>query len=196
MLGQVGKKSGNSYYCTQTYTRKPWKHLLLPPAHCLSLARQYQLLDWISAAVRTLLKSPLERYTQDSKPEEKLDFALYMVIATTTRESMAGEHNHLGNHPPFPPNFDNEPFYSQHAMCKKVWTEKWFFTVVHRIHNPSVPLPLSLVPGALEEIGHQGMNPKCKRSILTWLRESCGQVQKEEALILDAITTIGNMFTL
>ena len=111
----------------------------LHPAHCLHLARQYNLLDWISTPVRSLLESPLERYTTpDSK--DNLDFDLYMIIATA-KESIASERKRLGNHPPFPSNFDNEPFCAQHASCKKVWTEKWFFTIVRRIHHSTSPLP-------------------------------------------------------
>jgi len=62
----------------------------LHPAHCLYLARQYHLLDWITAPVRYLLASPLELYTQNSKPEEKLDFDLYIIIATA-KESITTE---------------------------------------------------------------------------------------------------------
>jgi aryl carrier-like protein len=39
------------------------------------------------------------------------------------------------------------------------------------------------------------MNVECKRSILTWLRESCMQVQKEENLIQETIDTVRNLFT-
>jgi hypothetical protein len=163
----------------------------LHPAHCLYLARRYNLLDWISAPVRNLLASPLERYTSDSR--DNLEFDLYMIIATT-KESIATERKRLGNHPPFPQNFDNDPFCAQHDICKRIWSEKWFFTIVRRIHHHTAPLPLSLVPEALEEIEHHGMNPECKRSILTWLRQSCVQVQKEEALIQEAITTVRNLF--
>lgn len=165
----------------------------LHPAYCLHLARQYNLLDWISTPVRSLLASPLERYTGTTDSREILDFDLYMIIATA-KESIATERKRLGNHPPFPPNFDNEPFCAQHESCKKIWAEKWFFTIVRRIHNPTSPLPLSLVPEALEEIEHRGMNPECKTSILTWLRQSCIQVQKEENLIRETVTTVQNLF--
>ena len=73
--------------------------------------------------------------------------------------------------------------------------KKRFFTIVRRIHHPTAPLPLSLVPEALEGIDHQGMNPVCKLSILTWLRESCGQVHQEENLIQEAVDTFGKLFT-
>ncbi len=166
----------------------------LHPAHRLSLAHRYNLLDWISAPVRSLLTSPLERYTPNTKAENKLDFILYTIIATT-KESIATERKRLGNHPPFPQNFDNEPFCSQHGVCKRVWTEKWFFTIVRRIHHPTTPLPLSLIPDVLEEIDHHGMNAACKRSILIWLRNSCIQVQKEENIIQETIDTVRNLFT-
>ena len=163
----------------------------LHPAHRLHLARRYNLLDWISTSVQSLLASPLERYTTDSK--DNLDFDLYMIIATA-KESIATERKRLGNHPPFPSNFDDEPFCAQHESCKKVWTEKWFLTIVRRIHHPTSPLPLSLVPEALENMEHRGMNPECKRSILTWLRQSCTQVQKEEKLIEETVTAVRNLF--
>ena len=163
----------------------------LHPAHCLRLAHQYNLFDWISTSVQSLLTSPLKRYMTDSK--DSLDFDLYMIIVTA-KESIATERKRLGNHPPFPSNFDNEPFCAQHESCKKVWTEKLFFTIVCRIHHPTSPLPLSLVPEALEEMEHCGMNPECKRSILTWLRQSCTQVQKEEILIQETVTTVRNLF--
>jgi hypothetical protein len=159
----------------------------LHPAHCLHIARQYSLVDWIAAPIRTLLSSPLEQYTHDSK--DILPFDLYQIIATT-KESISLERKRLANHPPFPPNFDNEPFCTQHDSCKKVWTEKWFLMMVRRIHNPTAPLPLAMVPDTLEAIDHRGMNLECKRSILTWLRESCAQVQKEETIIQGAITTV------
>ena len=166
----------------------------LHPAHSLSLARRYNLLDWISAAIRNLLDSPLERYTRNTATEERLDYDLYIIIATT-KETIMMERRRLGNHLPFPPNFDNEPFCVQHNACKRVWTEKWFLTLVRRIHHPTTPLPLSLVPEALEEIDHHGMNPVCKHSILTWLRESCTQVQKEENLIQETVATVRELFT-
>jgi hypothetical protein len=166
----------------------------LHPAHSLSLARKYQLLDWIAHPVQNLLASPLERYAHDN-PTEKLDYDIYMIIAMA-KESIATECKRLGNHPPFPPNFDDtEPFCAQHNTCKRVWTEKWFFTIVRRIHHPTTPLPLSMVPEVLAEMDHRGMNPECKRSILTWLRDSCIQVQKEENLIRETIATVCNLFT-
>ena len=79
------------------------------------------------------------------------------------------EHKHLGNHPPFPPNFDNEPYCSQHNTCKRIWTEKWFFTIVRRNHHPTAPLPLALIPEALEFLEHYRMNAVSKLSILIWL---------------------------
>jgi len=168
----------------------------LHPAHSLSLARQYHLLDWVSAPVQTLLAAPLGRYTHHGNPAvEKLDYDVYMIIATA-KESIATERKRLGNHPPFPPNFDEEPFCAQHNTCKRVWTEKWFFNLVRRIHHPTTPLPMSLVPEVLEEIDHRGMNGVCKQSILTWLRDSCVQVRKEENLIEETIATVRNLFTL
>jgi hypothetical protein len=137
----------------------------LHPAHCLSLACQYRLLDWITTPVQNLLAAPLERYTINSNPAEKLDYEVYMIIATA-KESIAMERKRLGNHPPFPPDFDNEPFCIQHSSCKRIWTEKWFFNLVRRLHHPTTPLPLSLVPDVLEEIDHRGMNAECKHSIL------------------------------
>ena len=70
----------------------------LHPAHCLHIARQYSLLNWIAAPIRTLLSSPLKRYTHDSK--DTLPFDLYQIIATT-KESISLEWKHLANHPPF-----------------------------------------------------------------------------------------------
>jgi hypothetical protein len=163
----------------------------LHPAHRLYLAHRYNLVDWISDPIRQLLAAPLERYIKED--QDHLAFDLYMIIATA-KESIAAERKRLGNYPPFPPNFDNEPFCDQHQSCKKVWVEKWFYTMLRRIHHPIDPLPLSSVPDALEAIDHQGMNPECKRSILTWLRQSCVQVQKEEGLIQETITTVRNLF--
>jgi len=164
----------------------------LHPAHSLSLARKYHLLDWISAPVQTLLATPLGQY--NGNPAERLDYDVYMIIATA-KESIAMERKRLGNHPPFPPNFDNEPFCTQHKTCKRVWTEKWFFNLVRRIHHPSTPFPLSFVPEALEEIDHHGMNAACKQSILAWLKDSCIQVQKEQNLIEETIARVHNLFT-
>ena len=164
----------------------------LHPAHRLYLAHRYNLVDWISDPIRKLLAAPLERYVKEDK-DHHLEFDLYMIIATA-KESIAAERKRLGNHPPFPPNFDNEPFCDQHESCKKVWVEKWFYTMLRRIHHPIDPLPLSSVPDALEAIDHRGMNPECKHSILTWLRQSCVQVQKEEGLIQETITTVRNLF--
>ncbi len=59
----------------------------LHPAHSLSLACQYQLLDWISAPIQILLASPLECYTKDSKPEENMDFDLYMIIRNPLQQN-------------------------------------------------------------------------------------------------------------
>ena len=113
----------------------------LHPAHCLSLARRYHLQDWVPSSVKILLNSPLERYTDDRDPNRWLDYDLYMIIATA-KESIAAERWHLGNHPPFPPNFDDEPYCPQHITCKRIWTEKWFFHLVRRLHHPTNLLPL------------------------------------------------------
>ncbi|KAF8801473.1 hypothetical protein BYT27DRAFT_7114899 [Phlegmacium glaucopus] len=163
----------------------------LLPAHRLYLARQYNLLDWVPSPIRILLSAPLEQYTTDSK--DHLDFELYMIIATA-KESIAAERKRLGNYPPFPKNFDDEPFCAQHGTCRKVWSEKWFCVILRRIHHPVDPLPLSSIPEALEGMEHRGMNLECKRSILTWLKESCDQVQKEEVVIQATIATVCKLF--
>jgi hypothetical protein len=163
----------------------------LKPEHQLYLARQYTQLDWISGPIRALLASPLDQYTQVDK--DHLDFELYTIIATA-KESIAVERKRLGNHPPIPNNFDNGPFCAQHQTCKKVWIEKWFYVIVRRIHHPTNPLPLFLIPYALQETDHRGMNKDCKEFILSWLRDSCNQVQKEEYLIESTIETVRNLF--
>jgi hypothetical protein len=86
----------------------------LHPAQSISLARQYQLLDWIAQPVQNLLAS-LEQYSHSNNPSDMLDYDIYMVIATA-KESIATERKRLGNHPPFPPNFDGEPFCTQHHI--------------------------------------------------------------------------------
>jgi hypothetical protein len=168
----------------------------LQPAHCLYLARRYNLLDWVPAPIRILLSAPLERYrdyTGTDGNKNNLDFELYMIIATA-KESIAVERKRLGSFPPFPKDFDNEPFCAQHATCKKIWSEKWFYVILRRIHHPVDPLPLSLVPNALEELEHRGMNPECKRSILTWLTGSCNQIQTEENIIQATIAEVCTLF--
>lgn len=164
----------------------------LHPAHCLYLARRYNLLNWVPTHIRTLLSAPLQQYHECIK--DNLDFELYAIIATA-KESIVTERKRLGNFPPFPKNFDDEPFCTQHGICKKVWSEKWFCVILRRIHHPCDPLPLSLVPEALEKLEHRGMNPECKRSILTWLTNSCDQVQKEETIIQETIATVCTLFT-
>ena len=164
----------------------------LQSAHCLYLAQRYNLLNWVPTHIRILLSVPLERYTEDNK--HSLNFELYTIIATA-KESIAAERKRLGNFPPSPKNFDDEPFCAQHGICKKVWSEKWFCVILRRIHHPVDPLPLSSIPKALEELEHRGMNPECKRSILTWLTESCDQVQKEETIIQATIAAVCTLFT-
>ena len=161
----------------------------LQPAHCLRLARRYNLLNWVPSPIRILLSTPLERYTNG----DNLDFEIYTIIATA-KESIAVERKRLGNFPPFPKNFDDEPFCAQHAICKKVWSEKWFCVILRRIHHPVDPLPLTSVPNALEELEHRGMNPECKRSIITWLKESCNQIQTEEIIIQATIAEVCTLF--
>jgi hypothetical protein len=164
----------------------------LKPAHCLYLAQRYNLVNWVPTHIRTLLSAPLERYTEGNK--HSLNFELYTIIATA-KESIATERKRLGNFPPFPRNFDDEPFCAQHGICKKVWSEKWFCVILRRIHHPVNPLPLSSVPKALEELEHRGMNPECKRSIISWLTDSCDQVQIEETIIQETIAAVRTLFT-
>jgi len=164
----------------------------LHPAHCLRLARQYGLTNWIEDPIRILLGAPLERYTQDS--ENNLDFELYMLIATA-KESIATARKLLRNHPPFPRNLDNGPFCAQHTTCKKVWIEKWFFVLTRRIHHPSEQFPLILIPQTLEIMDHRGMNPECKEFFLKWIRESLSYlIHREEDLIQETIATVRNLF--
>ena len=173
------------------------EQLLLPqfklhPAQRLYIARRYGLLNWISSPIRELLASSFEKYAQDS--ENQLGFNLYVIIATA-KESIATERKRLGNHSPFPQNFDDGPFCigAQHETCKRVWAEKWFFQVVRRIHHPTTPIALSMVPQLLEEMEHRGMNPECKEFLITWLKQS-SHIQKEEDLIEETIDKVRNLF--
>ena len=164
----------------------------LHPAHHLRLAKQYGLLDWIEIPIQMLLTAPLERYTEES--QDTLDFRLYMVIATT-KESIEKARKILANHPPFPANADNTPFCPQHATCKKIWIEKWFFTLGRRIHHPSEHFPLILIPSALKNMDHRGMNAECKKYILEWIDATLSYlIHKEEDLIQEAIATVRSMF--
>jgi hypothetical protein len=52
-----------------------------------------------------------------------------------------------------------------------------------------------LVPEALEETEHRGMNQVCKDSIITWLRNSCVQVRREEDLIEATIAAVRKLFS-
>lgn len=171
----------------------------LHPAHRLHLARQYHLLDsnWINVPIRMLLGSPLERYKNDdtSKDSDKLDFNLYMLIATT-KESIATARKVLANHPPFPTDSDNTPFCPQHATCKRVWIEKWFLVLGRKIHHPSEYFPLVLIPEELKNMEHRGMNPDCKKHVLEWIDNTLLYlIRKEEDLIQETIATVHTMFT-
>ena len=164
----------------------------LHPAHRLHLARQYGLLDWIDTPIRMLLEAPLERYTEES--QDTLDFKIYMIIATT-KESIAKARKVLANHPPFPADTDITPFCLQHVACKKVWIEKWFLTLGRRIHHPSEHFPLILIPDALKDMDHRGMNPECKKYILEWIDATFSHlIRKKEDLIQEAIATVHDMF--
>jgi len=164
----------------------------LQPAHCLYLARRYELVDWIPAAVRVLLSIPLERY--HNGVEMPLDMELYILIANA-KESISLERQRVSNFPPFPKDFDNGPFCDQHSQCKRVWTEKWFFIISRQIHQITEPLALSRIPAALDKIDHRGMNPDCWKSILDWLKgDGAFQLQKEEQLIQGAITAVRTLF--
>ena len=164
----------------------------LRPAFCLYLARRYNLLNWVPIHIQTLLSSPLLQYIESIT--DNFDFELYTIIATA-KECIEIERKRLGNFPPFPKNFDDQPFCTQHGICKKVWSEKWFCVISRHIHHPVDPLPLSSVPKALLEQDHQGMNPECKRSIMNWLMDSCDQVQKEETIIQETIAAVCTLFT-
>ena len=165
----------------------------LKPAHRLYLARRYDLVNWIPDSVRILLSIPLERY--HIGVETPLDIELYMLIAKA-KESIALERRRVGNFPAFPKDFDNGPYCTQHNQCKRIWIEKWFFIISRKIHQITDPLSLSLIPAALEQIEHRGMNPECRRSILDWLKEDgAPQVQKEEQLIQETIIAVLTLFT-
>ena len=73
--------------------------------------------------------------------------------------------------------------------------EKWFLSIISRIHHPTTPLPLSLIPEVLEELEHCRMKPECKQSIIAWLQESCLHIQREENLIEETIATVRGLFT-
>ena len=163
----------------------------LHPAHALYLAQKYNLGNWIEGSIQRLIASPLERYTNEST--DTLPFTLYQIIATA-KEAISLDRMRLANHPPFPPHIDGQPYCSYHETCKRVWTEKWFYSMGRRIHNPTSPLPLLKIPDALEAMDHPGMNPECKVSILTWMRQSCAGVQREETTIQEVITTVRDMF--
>jgi len=163
----------------------------LHPVHCLCLARKYGLQDWIKIPIRMLLGDPLECYTEAN--QDNLDFQLYMLIATT-KESIAKAQKVLTHHPPFPADADNTPFCPQHATCKKVWIEKWFLTLGRRIHHPSEDFPLILIPEALKNMDHRGMNLECKKYILEWMDATLLYlIRKEEDLIQEAVAIVRSM---
>ena len=66
--------------------------------------------------------------------------------------------------------------------------------MVATTHNPTSPLPLLKIPDALEALDHPGMNLEYKLSILTWMRQSCAGVQREEIVICGVIATVRDMF--
>ena len=164
----------------------------LHPVHRLRLAQQYSLQDWIEIPIRMLLAAPLERYTEPD--QNNLDFGLYMLIATM-KESIAKARKVLAHHPPLPPDVDNAPFCPQHATCKKVWVEKWFLVLGRRIHHPSEDFPLILIPEALKDMDHRGMNPECKEDILQWMNANLLYlINGEEDLIQQAVATYRSIF--
>ena len=163
----------------------------LHPVHRLRLAQKYGLQDWIEIPIWMLLGAPLERYTEAN--QDNLDFQLYMLIATT-KESIAKAWKVLAHHPPFPADADNTPFCPQHATCKKVWIEKWFLTLGRRIHHPSEDFPLILIPEALKNMDHRGMNLECKKYILEWMDATLLYlIRKEEDLIQEAVAIVRSM---
>lgn len=131
----------------------------------------------------------LYQQTLSTGERKYLGFNLYTIIACA-KESISQERQRLGNHAPFPRNFDDGPFCTapQHAACKRVWTEKWFLIMVCRIHAVD-PLPLSDVPDALEAMDHKGMNLGCKGFILSWLRAS-DHIRREEKIIAETISDV------
>ena len=164
----------------------------LHPVHRLKLAQQYSLQDWIEIPIRMLLNTPLERYTEEN--ETNLDFSLYMIIATT-KESISTARKRLAHHPPFPNDSDNTPFCLQHAICKKVWYEKWFLVLGRSIHHPSEHFLMILIPETLEKMEHRGVNPECKKYVLEWIQQNFSRlIQKEEDLIQQAFATVHEMF--
>jgi hypothetical protein len=140
---------------------------------------------------KCLLIIIFQSYTLEDK--EQLGFAIYTIIASS-KEEIATERKRLSNHAPFPRNFDDAPFCepAKHTMCKRIWSERWFFVVVRKIHDIKDPLALFSIPDFLESMDHKGMNPGCKDFILTWLR-NCEHVGKEENLIRDTVTHICNL---
>jgi hypothetical protein len=81
-----------------------------------------------------------------------------------------------------------------HFLCGVLFNVHFNLNHLPSYLPPADPLPLISVPNALEELEHWGMNPECKKSILTWLRESCNQIQIEEAIIQATINEICTLF--
>jgi hypothetical protein len=164
----------------------------LHPVHRLRLAQKYSLQEWIEIPIHMLLGAPLERYTEQD--QDNLDFGLYMLIATT-KESIAKARKVLAHHPPLLPDADNAPFCPQHTTCKKVWIEKWFLVLGRRIHHPSEDFPLILIPEALKNTDHRGMNPECKKYALQWMNANLLYlINGEEDLIQQAVATYHSTF--
>jgi hypothetical protein len=162
----------------------------LDPAHRLHLARRYDLLDWIPAAIRSLLLIPLANYSLADK--QHLGFELYEVIAVA-KEAIEVERKRLGVYPPYPKNLDNAPFCEEHNICTKVWVDRWFLVILKRLHHISDPLPISSVVEALQEVDHKGMKPSCKAHIIKWLKTS-DHLRKEEGIIQAAIDSVQRKF--
>lgn len=163
----------------------------LRPAHRLHLARQYDLSTWNSDAVRSLLQTSLQNYTNEDI--EHMGMNIFTTIATA-KEAISTERKRLANFAPYPKDFDNGPFCANHETCKRVWHEKWFFFVVPRcIHTlKEAPILLAQLPDVLESMDHSGVNPGCKAFIIDFLRNG-HQIQVEETLISSTIDTVHHL---
>jgi hypothetical protein len=163
----------------------------LSPAFRLDVARKYQLKDWIPAAVRHLLHTPLAEYSEVDM--NYLGYSIFSIIAIA-KEQISTERVRLSLHAPMPPPKDigDRPYCNKHKQCMKIWSEKWFLNVIRRIHNSTFPLPLSDLCQVLEETNHEEMNNQCKNDIISWLRGSKALL-REEDIIRSTIATITNI---
>lgn len=178
---QWGCSSGRDFAMRRLHTMED----SIPPALRLRLARLYNISSWITPAVKRLITTALQKYTD--RDIEWLGSKTYVFLARA-RESYDALRKTIAF---VGPDIDDikDKACKDHANCVKVWTEVWVFKIGKALLHPRPVFALGFwgLEEAIRELDLTGMTRACAEAAVE--RATTSQVLRAEDVFVDQAVT-------